>query len=98
MAKLVTLLEQPSDRQPPTVVIQATTWWETALVYVTPQECGLGVNLPVRVCCCWGLGMFQVKMGFGFVSSENASQGTESYDNVLRLDTHCILWSCNLRF
>ena len=68
MAKLVTLLEQPSDRQPPTAVIQATVCWETALVYVMPQECGLGVNLPVRVCCC-GLGMFQVKMGFGFVSS-----------------------------
>ena len=63
-AKLVTLLEQHINRQPPTVVIQATTWWETTLVYVMPQECGLGVHLPVMV-CCWGLGMFQVKMGLG---------------------------------
>ena len=62
MAKLITLLEQPSDRQPPTVVIQATTWLETALVYVMPQECGLGVHLPVKVCCSWDLGMYQVKM------------------------------------
>ena len=87
MAKLVTLLEQPSDRQPPTVVIQATTWWETALVYVMTQECGLGVHLHVKVCCSLDLGLYQVK---------NASQVTESYDNILRLDTHCILWPCNL--
>ena len=87
MAKLVTLLEHPSDRQPATVVIQATTWWETALVYVMTQECGLGVNLPVKVCCSWDLSLYEVK---------NASQGTESYDNVLRLDTHCILWPWNL--
>ena len=87
MAKLVTLLEHPSDRQPATVVIQATTWWETALVYVMTQECGLGVNLPVKVCCSWDLSLYEVK---------NASQGTESYDNVLRLDTHCILWPCTL--
>ena len=87
MAKLVTLLEHPSDRQPATVVIQATTWWETALVYVMTQECGLGVNLPVKVCCSWDLSLSEVK---------NASQGTESYDNVLRLDTHCILWPWTL--
>ena len=62
MAKLITLLEQPSDRQPPTVVIQATTWLETALVYVMTQEYGLGVNLPVKVCCSWDLDMYQVKM------------------------------------
>ena len=46
MAKLVTLLEQNLDRLPPTVVIQATPWWETTLVYVKLQECGLEGNLP----------------------------------------------------
>ena len=50
MANLV-LVEQTTDRQPPTVVIQATTWWETALAHVKLEECGLGVNLPVEVCC-----------------------------------------------
>ena len=49
MAKLITLLEQHSDRLPPTVVTQATTWWETVLVLVKLQEFGLGVNLPVKV-------------------------------------------------
>ena len=51
MAKLVTMLEQHSDRQPTTVVIQATTWWEAVLAHVKLQECGLGVHLPVIVCC-----------------------------------------------
>ena len=51
MARLVTLLEQPLDRQPPTVVTQATTWWETLIALVKLQECGLEVNLPVNVCC-----------------------------------------------
>ena len=37
------------DRQPLTVVIQATTWWETILALVKLQECGLEVNLPVKV-------------------------------------------------
>ena len=50
MAKLVTLLEQHLDRQPPTVVTQATTWWETVLAHVKLQECGPEVNLPVNVC------------------------------------------------
>ena len=50
MAVLITLLEQHSDRQPPTVVIQATTWWETVLTLVKLQEIGLGVNLSVEVC------------------------------------------------
>ena len=50
MAKLVTPLEQNLDRLPPTVVIQATTWWETALAYVKLQECGLGVHLPAGKC------------------------------------------------
>ena len=35
--------------QPPTVVIQATTWWEAALAHVKLQDCGLGVHLPVQV-------------------------------------------------
>ena len=51
MAKLMTQVEQHLDRQPPTVVIQATTWWETVLACVGLQECGLGVHLPVNVCC-----------------------------------------------
>ena len=51
MAKLVTLLEQHLDRQPSTVVTQATTWWETVLAHVKPQESGLGMHLPVNVCC-----------------------------------------------
>ena len=49
MARLITLLEQHSERMPPTVVTQATTWWETALALVKLQEIGLGVNLPVQV-------------------------------------------------
>ena len=52
MAKLVTLLERHSDEQLTTTVIQAITWWETVLAHVNLQECGLGVNLPVKVCCC----------------------------------------------
>ena len=50
MAKLVTLLEQHLDRQLPTVVIQATTWWETVFAHVKLQENGLGVPLLVNVC------------------------------------------------
>ena len=34
---------------PPTVVTQATTWWETILALVKLQEIGLGMNLPVKV-------------------------------------------------
>ena len=49
MAKLVTLLEQHLDRQPFTVVIQASTWWEIILALVKLQECGLKVHLPVKV-------------------------------------------------
>ena len=49
MARLITLLEQNSERMPPTVVTQATTWWETVLALVKPQEIGLGVHLPVQV-------------------------------------------------
>ena len=50
MAKLITLLEQHLDRQPPIVVAQATTWWKTVLALVKLQEIGLGVHLPVKVC------------------------------------------------
>ena len=50
MARLITLLEQQLDRMPPTVVTQATTWWDTALALVKLQEIGLGVCLPVKVC------------------------------------------------
>ena len=51
MAELVTLVEQHMEKEPPTVVILATTWWEAEPEHVTLQEVGLGVNLPVRVCC-----------------------------------------------
>ena len=37
------------DREPPTVVIQATGLWEAALALVKLQEGGLGVHLPVKV-------------------------------------------------
>ena len=53
MAKLITLLEQQWDKQPPTVVIQATSWWEAVLAVlacVKLQEYGLGMNLHVNVC------------------------------------------------
>ena len=50
MARLITLLEQHSERMPPTVVTQAMTWWETVLALVKQKEIGLGVNLPVKVC------------------------------------------------
>ena len=49
MAVLVTVVEQHSDRQPPTVVIQATSWWAGVLVHVKLQEDGLVVHLPVNV-------------------------------------------------
>ena len=52
MARLIMLLEQHLDRQPPTVVTQATTWWETVLALVKLQEIGLWVHLPVKVCYC----------------------------------------------
>ena len=52
MAKLHTaLVKQQLDRQLTTLVIQATTWWETGPAHVKLQEYGLGVHLPVRVCC-----------------------------------------------
>ena len=50
MAGLVTLVEQHMDRQLPTVVIRATIEWEV-LALVKLQEYGLGVHLPVKVCC-----------------------------------------------
>ena len=50
MAELVTVL-QHMDIELPTDVIQAITWWAAALEDVPLQEGGLGVNLPVEVCC-----------------------------------------------
>ena len=49
MAKLVTLVEQHMETEPPTVVIQATGLWEAALAHVKLQEGGLGVHLYVKV-------------------------------------------------
>ena len=43
IARLVTLGELHLDRQPPTVVMQATAWWETVLTHV--KKYGLGLNL-----------------------------------------------------
>ena len=50
MGVLITLLEQHLDRQSPTVVTQATAWWETIVALVKLQEIGLGGRLPVEVC------------------------------------------------
>ena len=51
MAELVTHMEQHTEIRPPTVVIQAMIWWAAALEDVPLQEGGLGVSLPVEVCC-----------------------------------------------
>ena len=51
MGEFITLVEEHWDEQPPTVAILATTWWEAVLTLVKLQECGLGVHLPVKVCC-----------------------------------------------
>ena len=48
MAKSVTVVEQHLDRQPPTVVIQATIWLEIAIVHVKLQVDGQGMHLRVR--------------------------------------------------
>ena len=50
MARLLSLLDQHLDGMPPTVVTQATTWWERVVALVKLQEIGLGVHLPVKVC------------------------------------------------
>ena len=50
MAELVTLLQR-MDIEPSTVVTQAITGWEAVLAHVKLQEGGLGVHLPVHVCC-----------------------------------------------
>ena len=49
MAKLVTLLEQHLERQPPTVVQHTTNWWEVVFAHVKLQESGLGMHLPVNI-------------------------------------------------
>ena len=78
-----------------------TTFRQTAT-----YSCDTGYNLvgdSTRIChdtgvwsgsppTCQGM----LFLGFGLYQVKNASQATESYDNVLRLDTHCILWPCNL--
>ena len=46
----LSITTQNLNRQPPTVVTQVTTWWETVFSLVKPQEIGLGENLPVKVC------------------------------------------------
>ena len=51
MAELVTHMEQHTEIQQPTDVIQAIPWMAAALEDVPLQEGGLGVNLPVKVCC-----------------------------------------------
>ena len=54
MAELVTVEEQHMDIEPPTVAIQAITWWEAVLAGVKLeqlQDFGLGVLLLVDVCC-----------------------------------------------
>ena len=51
MAELVTMLEQHMEREPPTVAIRATRLQEAVLALVYLQEGGLGVHLPVHVCC-----------------------------------------------
>ena len=48
----VVLVEDLAVRLPPTVVTQGITLWETGLVHVNLEECGLGVNQHVKVCCC----------------------------------------------
>ena len=48
----VGLVEYLADRLLPTFVTQDITLWETALVHVNLEECGLGVNRHVKVCCC----------------------------------------------
>ena len=50
MAVLVPL-EQHLDKMPPTVATLAIAWWETVLAHVKLVEIGLGVHLPVNVCC-----------------------------------------------
>ena len=50
MGVLITLVEQHLDRQPSTVVTQATTRWETVLALVKQKEIGLEMHLPVKVC------------------------------------------------
>ena len=50
MAELATLEEQRLDKQLPTVVIQATTWWEVPVASVNFIKNGLSVNQPVNVC------------------------------------------------
>ena len=58
MGKLIPQ-EQHLNRQPPTVVTLATTWWETVLACVKLQRIGLGVHLCVNVCCYFNSANYQ---------------------------------------
>ena len=46
---------QHMERQPPTDVTQAITWWAPALEDVPLQEVGPEVHLPVEVCLLYKL-------------------------------------------
>ena len=59
----VTVEEQQLDREPPTVAIQAITWWEAVRALVKAQECGLAVHQPVHVCCDYTPQMYVYIMG-----------------------------------
>ena len=75
MAKLVTLEEQHTDRQPPTVAIGGTTWLETEIAPVKLQEGGLGVNLSVRVCCELNLVYHVIILGVYAQNMSHTNQG-----------------------
>ena len=72
MAKLLTLLEQHLDRQPPTVVMQDMTWWEAVITLVKLQEIGLRVYLPVKVCYFMLYDIFTTYACFWMVRTKHA--------------------------
>ena len=88
MAKLV-LEGQHLDRQSPTVVIQATTWWEALSAHVKPQECGLGVNLSVKVCCYRSLSTMCMHTQTMLCS--------RMYVSCKIITSHWIHWASNIR-
>ena len=59
MDRLLILLEQ-LDGKPPTIVTQATTWWETVFTLVKLQESGLGMHQPVKVCYQRAISFFSI--------------------------------------
>ena len=109
MAKLVTLLEQHMNRQPPTVVIQATTGREAVLAPVKLQEGGLGVHLHVKVCCYWlgygfkvilGIATWCVSLfnscGFGVLNNQTNGQLRHSRTTFRQTVTHSVNAGYNL--